>query len=34
MMRIYFESTPARTYAIKRIVRGGEESESARPSRS
>jgi glycosyltransferase involved in cell wall biosynthesis len=24
MMRIYFESTPARTYAIKRIVRGDE----------
>ncbi len=24
MMRIYFESTPARTYAIKRVVRGGE----------
>ncbi len=24
MMRIYFESTPARTYAIKRVVRGDE----------
>ena len=24
MMRIYFESTPARTYAIRRVVRGDD----------